>query len=59
MKKESGKHKMGLLNSGGKKNAKRKKILPPTEKPFSDTEADSSEGLMNVLKKIYEDRDDD
>ncbi|XP_031234716.1 calcyclin-binding protein [Mastomys coucha] len=29
------------------------------EKPSYDTEADPSEGLMNVLKKIYEDGDDD
>lgn len=28
-------------------------------KPSYDTEADPSEGLMNVLKKIYEDGDDD
>lgn len=29
------------------------------EKPSYDTETDPSEGLMNVLKKIYEDGDDD
>uniref|UniRef100_A0A8C2VQ16 Calcyclin-binding protein n=1 Tax=Chinchilla lanigera TaxID=34839 RepID=A0A8C2VQ16_CHILA len=29
------------------------------EKPSYDAETDPSEGLMNVLKKIYEDRDDD
>ncbi|XP_004596335.1 calcyclin-binding protein [Ochotona princeps] len=29
------------------------------EKPSYDAEADPSEGLMNVLKKIYEDGDDD
>lgn len=28
-------------------------------KPSYDTETDPSEGLMNVLKKIYEDGDDD
>lgn len=28
-------------------------------KPSYDAEADPSEGLMNVLKKIYEDGDDD
>ncbi|XP_015425999.1 PREDICTED: calcyclin-binding protein-like [Myotis davidii] len=29
------------------------------EKPSYDTETDPSEGLLNVLKKIYEDGDDD
>lgn len=43
---------MGLLNTGGKGMQRERKA-------FLDTEADPSEGLMNVLKKIYEDGDDD
>ena len=50
---------MGLLNTGGKrmggerKTFLRQKSLPP------DSDADPSEGLMNVLKKIYKEGDND
>jgi calcyclin binding protein len=50
--KESRKHMVGLLDSSWKR-------LQREKKPSYDTEADPSEGLMNVLKKIYEDGDDD
>jgi len=43
---------VGLPDSGDKECKEK-------EKPSHNTEMDPSEGLMNVLKKIYEDGDDD
>ncbi|ELW70005.1 Calcyclin-binding protein [Tupaia chinensis] len=40
-------------------NVQVEKECKEKEKPSYDTDTDPSEGLMNVLKKIYEDGDDD